>query len=335
MLKRTWYVMLTTLFALALAMVPGTAQADGSHVYTQPGQHHVNDRYWATECEQYSSNVIRCRTDIWATKVISHNGRYYRHNGFVFNNMTYLPSPRGSWEGNPLAGYNAATGTMVSGEGQSAEWTAGDGRRWRTECDTATTGRGGCRSYTISTVVQYLNGTFVKSNIWMFNNIVQFAATAEQEVTEIPARSADVAGFPVEKEFVPPPVSSFRADSRCMTGRALCVSKNQRKMAWMKNGQIIKTFDVRFGAEGTRLATREGARKVEWKSRNHVSSIYNTAMPFAMFFDGGQAIHYSSDFATRGYNGNSAGCVNVRDYEGIKWLFDQEVRVGDKVIIYK
>jgi lipoprotein-anchoring transpeptidase ErfK/SrfK len=52
-----------------------------------------------------------------------------------------------------------------------------------------------------------------------------------------------------------------------------------------------------------------------------------------MFFSGGQAVHYSSDFAARGYAGASHGCVNVRDYAGIQWLFDQ-VNIGDKVVIY-
>ena len=49
-------------------------------------------------------------------------------------------------------------------------------------------------------------------------------------------------------------------------------------------------------------------------------------MPFAMFFSGGQAVHYSPDFAAVGYNGASHGCVNVRDYDGIAWLFDQVQR---------
>ena len=56
-------------------------------------------------------------------------------------------------------------------------------------------------------------------------------------------------------------------------------------------------------------------------------------MPFAMFFSGGQAVHYSSDFAAIGYNGASHGCVNVRDYDAVAWLFDQ-VQVGDKVVVY-
>ena len=41
-------------------------------------------------------------------------------------------------------------------------------------------------------------------------------------------------------------------------------------------------------------------------------------MPYAMFFSGGQAVHYSPDFAARGYNGASHGCVNVRNLGGIQ-----------------
>ncbi|RCK68068.1 peptidoglycan-binding protein [Desertihabitans brevis] len=120
-------------------------------------------------------------------------------------------------------------------------------------------------------------------------------------------------------------------DDRCLTGRALCISKQTSQMAWIIDGEVQSTFDVRFGSEKT--PTREGSFVVGWKSRDHVSTIYDTPMPYAMFFDGGQAVHYSADFAARGYNGASHGCVNVRDKAGIKALFEQ-VDVYDKVIVY-
>jgi peptidoglycan hydrolase-like protein with peptidoglycan-binding domain len=120
-------------------------------------------------------------------------------------------------------------------------------------------------------------------------------------------------------------------DDRCLTGRALCISKATNQMAWIVDGDVRSTFDVRFGAEKT--PTREGSFVVGWKSRDHVSTLYDTPMPYAMFFDGGQAVHYSADFAARGYNGASHGCVNVRDKAGIQALFDQ-VDVYDKVIVY-
>ena len=121
-------------------------------------------------------------------------------------------------------------------------------------------------------------------------------------------------------------------DPRCTTGRAMCVDKSSRSLRWVVDGVVLKTMEVRFGSD--ELPTREGAFAVFRKSRDHVSSLYNTSMPFAMFFSGGQAVHYSPDFAANGYNGASHGCVNVRDRAGIEWLFDR-VRLGDKVIVYR
>jgi peptidoglycan hydrolase-like protein with peptidoglycan-binding domain len=121
-------------------------------------------------------------------------------------------------------------------------------------------------------------------------------------------------------------------DPRCTTGRAMCVDKTSRSLRWVVDGVVRTRFDVRFGSD--ELPTREGAFSVFRKSRDHVSSLYDTPMPFAMFFSGGQAVHYSPDFAATGYNGASHGCVNVRDYDGIRRLFDR-VRLGDKVIVYR
>jgi hypothetical protein len=120
-------------------------------------------------------------------------------------------------------------------------------------------------------------------------------------------------------------------DPRCTEGRVLCIDKTSRTLRWVVDGRVVKTMDVRFGSEYT--PTREGEFSVFQKSRDHVSSLYNTSMPFAMFFSGGQAVHYSPDFAAVGYNGASHGCANIRDYDGIAWLYDQ-VRIGDKVVVY-
>ncbi|MFE7547650.1 L,D-transpeptidase family protein [Streptomyces gardneri] len=120
-------------------------------------------------------------------------------------------------------------------------------------------------------------------------------------------------------------------DAACMTGRVLCISKESRTLAWMIDGKVVSSMDVRFGSENT--PTREGTFSVGWKARKWTSTIYHTPMPYAMFFSGGQAVHYSSDFAARGYNGASHGCVNVRDRAKLSALFDQ-VKVGDKVVVH-
>ncbi len=121
-------------------------------------------------------------------------------------------------------------------------------------------------------------------------------------------------------------------DRRCRTGRVLCIDKTSQTLRWVVDGRVRTTVDVRFGAVAT--PTREGTFRVYVKSRDHVSSLYDSSMPFAMFFDGGQAVHYSSDFAATGYNGASHGCVNVRDYDAVAALFDQ-VALGDGVVVYR
>ncbi|SDU42114.1 Peptidoglycan-binding (PGRP) domain of peptidoglycan hydrolases-containing protein [Jiangella alkaliphila] len=120
-------------------------------------------------------------------------------------------------------------------------------------------------------------------------------------------------------------------DERCLTGRVLCIDKSNNSLRWVVDGEVRMSFDVRFGTDET--PTREGEFQVNSKSRDHVSSLYDTPMPFAMFFSRGQAVHYSPDFAANGYNGGSHGCVNVRDRDAIESLFDQ-VNIGDKVIVY-
>ncbi|MFI7500279.1 L,D-transpeptidase family protein [Streptomyces sp. NPDC049687] len=119
-------------------------------------------------------------------------------------------------------------------------------------------------------------------------------------------------------------------DARCRTGRVLCIDKTSRTLRWMIDGRTLSTVSVRFGSQYT--PTREGVFHVYWKSRDHVSTLYHTPMPYAMFFSGGQAVHYSADFAARGYAGASHGCVNVRDEAAISALFAQ-VRTGDKVVV--
>ncbi|SEO19167.1 Peptidoglycan-binding (PGRP) domain of peptidoglycan hydrolases-containing protein [Actinacidiphila rubida] len=138
---------------------------------------------------------------------------------------------------------------------------------------------------------------------------------------------------PTHREMYPPvaPKPVAKLDPRCMTGHAMCISKTTRTLSWVVDGKVQATMDVRFGSQYT--PTREGLFHVTFKSRDHVSTLYHTAMPYAMFFSGGEAVHYSADFAARGYAGASHGCVNVRDRAAIARLFD-EVKVGDKVVVY-
>ncbi len=142
---------------------------------------------------------------------------------------------------------------------------------------------------------------------------------------------------PTRAELYPPrptaePRQAAALDERCLTGRVLCIDKTTRELSWVVDGVVQRRLDVRFGSQFT--PTREGVFSVYRMSANHVSNLYGSSMPYAMFFSRGQAVHYSSDFATRGYAGASHGCVNVRNMSSLAALFAQ-VRVGDTVVVHR
>ncbi|MER5885541.1 L,D-transpeptidase family protein [Streptomyces sp. NPDC001941] len=185
-------------------------------------------------------------------------------------------------------------------------------------------------------------GYFDRNPTGFYGSMTAASVTAFQKKRQVPATGSVDEGTwqkllgmthqPSKAELNPPTTNKLdKPDARCMTGRVLCISKESRTLAWMIDGKVVSAMDVRFGSENT--PTREGTFKVDFKSRDHVSTIYHTPMPYAMFFSRGQAVHYSSDFAARGYAGASHGCVNVRDKAKISALFDQ-VRTGDKVVVH-
>ncbi|MDN5997570.1 L,D-transpeptidase, partial [Acidipropionibacterium jensenii] len=128
------------------------------------------------------------------------------------------------------------------------------------------------------------------------------------------------------------PTTGVALDKRCTTGLVVCISKSDRQLRLVQDGKILISLDARFGSEEG--PTREGTFTIGWRSKDWVSTIYGSKMPYAMFFSGGQAIHYSSDFAARGYAGNSHGCVNIRSMGGIQYVWNH-APVGTTVVVYR
>ncbi|MDO5677781.1 MAG: transglycosylase family protein [Propionibacteriaceae bacterium] len=237
MLKRIISAAAAALVGLGLAVVaPQAANAAETDQYTTPGHHLVNDRYWKTECEMYSTHIVRCTTQIWGDKVVQVNGRSVNHEGWVFNNLTYLPSDREGWGENPL----------VAEYGQSHTWKTADGREWLTECDTENTGRNGCRSY-------------VKQGAdWVFNNIVQFTAGSNPAVTSVPAAAPALAGVPVETK---PAVSRLDLSREAQWNKiARCESGNR----WN-----INTGNGYYGGLQFNLATWRSVRGQDFAAYPH------------------------------------------------------------------
>ena len=86
-----------------------------------------------------------------------------------------------------------------------------------------------------------------------------------------------------------------RLDPRCKTGRVLCIDKSHQHAAL---GDRRRRRDRRRAVR--RVGTRRPARACSasaTRAATTFSTLYDTSMPFAMFFSGGQAVHYSSDFA--------------------------------------
>lgn len=199
-------VFLSLAVALGLVVVPPVQRAEAFDVYTTPGYHTINGREWHTTCEKYSTTVERCRTEIKAHTIVYANGRFAERYAWVFNNLTYKPSPRAQWAGNILA---------KPGEHLSA------GRRWKTECDTEWTGRGGCRSLIWTNSYVRTSSGYGTRWQWVFNNIVRFSDSAVTAEFCVPAESsvlgvsdADaVTASPAEAQPVEPAVEATRAES--------------------------------------------------------------------------------------------------------------------------
>ncbi|MET9373051.1 L,D-transpeptidase family protein [Streptomyces sp. NPDC002992] len=108
-----------------------------------------------------------------------------------------------------------------------------------------------------------------------------------------------------------------------------CVDLN-RELMWVQKGKKV-TFavvNIRSGRPGYR--TRTGWKKIYWRNKDHWSTIYNTPMPYAQFFDGGQAFH--AVYGQLATPTGSRGCVNL-SHAHAKKLWDV-LRKGDRVYIW-
>ncbi|MGW8375025.1 L,D-transpeptidase family protein [Streptomyces sp. ODS28] len=104
-----------------------------------------------------------------------------------------------------------------------------------------------------------------------------------------------------------------------------------RQLLWVQQGKkvIYGPVMTRTGREGQE--TRSGWHKIYWKHRKHVSSLYNNApMPYAQFFNKGQALHGSPKGLYNG--GGSAGCINLTVPDA-KRLWGV-LRVGDRLYVW-
>lgn len=136
--------------------------------------------------------------------------------------------------------------------------------------------------------------------------------------------------------FVKPASASetkINVDPRCYEYKVvICASKQDRKIRYMEDGKVIRSFQARFGRSG--YETREGVFRVYGKAKMPKSSLYHVYMPYSLKFSGGQYIHYSYEFARVGYSYpyGSHGCIGTRKMSAAKWLYNK-VPVGTPVVV--
>ncbi|MFE7747648.1 L,D-transpeptidase family protein [Streptomyces sp. NPDC057428] len=121
------------------------------------------------------------------------------------------------------------------------------------------------------------------------------------------------------------------AAKNCPTnkGRIACVDLT-RQLSWIQDGSKLKfgPVPVRTGRNGAE--TRTGSKKIYWRNIDHWSTLYDVSMPYAQFFDGGQAFH--SVTKSMYNNPGSAGCVNMRPADAKAYW--NLLKNGDDVFVY-
>ena len=87
-----------------------------------------------------------------------------------------------------------------------------------------------------------------------------------------------------------------------------CYDRKRHQVTLWKSGTLWNSWLVRGGSAST--PTRVGKFKVYYRDKDHVSSLFDSPMPYSQFFSGGQAFH-GSVLMMNPFVGHSHGCVNM------------------------
>jgi hypothetical protein len=97
---------------------------------------------------------------------------------------------------------------------------------------------------------------------------------------------------------------------RCKGGHSwhACYDRKRHQVTLWKRGTLWNSWLVRGGSSDH--PTRVGRFKVFYRDKDHVSSLYDSPMPYSQFFSGGQAFH-GSVLMMDPFVDHSHGCVNM------------------------
>lgn len=90
--------------------------------------------------------------------------------------------------------------------------------------------------------------------------------------------------------------------------RTVCADLN-RQLLWVQQSGMVIFAPVAIRSGQPTMETRTGTYRIYRRERSHTSNLYHTPMPFAQFFDRGEALHGVYDDI---YSGpGSHGCINL------------------------
>jgi lipoprotein-anchoring transpeptidase ErfK/SrfK len=120
----------------------------------------------------------------------------------------------------------------------------------------------------------------------------------------VPADAMAQAAAPAPAAPVVPKAPSIVPGTPCLDTASACVDISARKAWLIQDGAIAYgPVSITTGRKGFR--TPPGTFKVSFKSKDHVSTIYDAEMPYSVFFNGGVAFHQGS------LKVQSHGCVHL------------------------
>jgi hypothetical protein len=86
-----------------------------------------------------------------------------------------------------------------------------------------------------------------------------------------------------------------------------CYARNWHQVNLYHGGRLLNSWLVRGG--GSTTPTRTGTFRVYYRDIDHISTLFDTPMPYSQFFSGGQALH-GSRLMMDPFVAHSHGCVN-------------------------
>jgi hypothetical protein len=110
------------------------------------------------------------------------------------------------------------------------------------------------------------------------------------------------------------------------TGWDACYDRARHEVTLWHDGTVINAWLVRGGSSDH--PTRTGDFRVYYRDIDHVSSLYDSPMPYSQFFSGGQAFHGSATMIDP-FTGHSHGCINMYDEDARQlWNLTSEIRLA-------